>query len=477
MDRSLLEQVVQELAALLPGGVVEKVLQTQEGDLVLALRRQRQRQRHLLLLAAGSTMPRMHLLSKRPAPSASPAGFFLLLRKHLTNSRLERLRTVNQDRVVELGFSRMDSALRLVFELTGAAANLVLADREGTVLAVLHPRPSGGGRERPLVPGSRYEPPPLRGRPRAGREVLPLPDAPEDAAAPVNAALERFYEELREEEGAGRLRRRLAASLDRQLRRINRRLAALARDKGTSDRQEEFRRMGGLLLEKGGGLRKGMEQVKLKDHDGALVSIILDPSLAPAGNAERYFQKARRAKRAAGVIAERMAAASAEAERFRSLQKELLSASTRDGLERVRAGLEAAGAAEPDGGRAPRREAVQAAPYRTVDFEGWEILVGRSAAGNDHITMRLARPDDLWLHAEGLPGSHVLVRNPRRVAVPQAVLERAAGLAAFFSRGRSSAKVAVTYAPAGRVRKPKGAKPGMVVLDGRRTIMARPRPA
>jgi predicted ribosome quality control (RQC) complex YloA/Tae2 family protein len=88
--------------------------------------------------------------------------------------------------------------------------------------------------------------------------------------------------------------------------------------------------------------------------------------------------------------------------------------------------------------------------------------------------MRLARPDDLWLHAEGMPGSHVVVRNPGVRDIPEGILRKAASLAAYYSKGKSSAKVPVAYTRAALVKKPKGAAQGTVVLTGRKTIMAVP---
>jgi predicted ribosome quality control (RQC) complex YloA/Tae2 family protein len=112
-----------------------------------------------------------------------------------------------------------------------------------------------------------------------------------------------------------------------------------------------------------------------------------------------------------------------------------------------------------------------------IEYEGWIILVGKNAAGNDYLTQRVARPDDLWLHAEGMPGSHVLAQNPQRKEIPPVVLRKAAALAAYYSAGRNSAKVPVAYTTARFVKKPKGAKPGMVVLSSRRTVMVTPEPA
>jgi predicted ribosome quality control (RQC) complex YloA/Tae2 family protein len=88
--------------------------------------------------------------------------------------------------------------------------------------------------------------------------------------------------------------------------------------------------------------------------------------------------------------------------------------------------------------------------------------------------MKIARPEDIWLHAEGLPGSHVLIRNPGGRDIPSEVFFKAASLAAYYSKGRNSGKVSVTYTRAGLVRKPKGAKPGLVMLTDRKSIMVKP---
>jgi predicted ribosome quality control (RQC) complex YloA/Tae2 family protein len=90
--------------------------------------------------------------------------------------------------------------------------------------------------------------------------------------------------------------------------------------------------------------------------------------------------------------------------------------------------------------------------------------------------MKLARPDDLWLHAEGMPGSHVVVRNPGKRDIPAGVMRKAASLAAYYSKGKGSAKVPVAYTPAALVKKPRGAPPGTVVLAERKTVMAVPEP-
>jgi predicted ribosome quality control (RQC) complex YloA/Tae2 family protein len=105
-------------------------------------------------------------------------------------------------------------------------------------------------------------------------------------------------------------------------------------------------------------------------------------------------------------------------------------------------------------------------PYRTFLIEGFEVLVGRGDAENDELTFRVAEPRDLWLHvAGGIAGSHVVIRNPAGGDVPRMVIERAAGLAGWYSKARASSKVEVHYCRARDVKKPRGAPTGMVQLS------------
>lgn len=104
-------------------------------------------------------------------------------------------------------------------------------------------------------------------------------------------------------------------------------------------------------------------------------------------------------------------------------------------------------------------------PYRTVELEGWEILVGRSAEDNDHLTFGVAKGRDLWLHvAGGMPGSHVVIKNPEGGEVPREVVERAAQLAAWYSKARGAPRVEVHVCRAADVSKPKGLPPGKVQI-------------
>ena len=114
-------------------------------------------------------------------------------------------------------------------------------------------------------------------------------------------------------------------------------------------------------------------------------------------------------------------------------------------------------------------------PYRTFTFEGFEILVGRGEDDNDHLTFDVAEPHDVWLHVGGgTPGSHVVIRNQDEIDVPRPVIERAAALAAWYSKARSASAVDVHYCKASDVSKPRGAPAGLVELARWKNVKVKP---
>ena len=110
--------------------------------------------------------------------------------------------------------------------------------------------------------------------------------------------------------------------------------------------------------------------------------------------------------------------------------------------------------------------------YRSSD--GYEVLVGRTARDNDALTFRVARPNDLWLHAGDYPGSHVIVRNSSRSDIPHRTIIEAAQLAAKFSQAGRDSKVTIHYTRRKFLTKPKGAAPGLVRMSSFKTITVKP---
>jgi predicted ribosome quality control (RQC) complex YloA/Tae2 family protein len=105
---------------------------------------------------------------------------------------------------------------------------------------------------------------------------------------------------------------------------------------------------------------------------------------------------------------------------------------------------------------------------------GWVVLAGRTDAANDHLSLKLARPNDLWFHVRGMPGSHVVLRVPADASPSRAVQELAAAIAAYHSKARDAGTIAVSCTEARHVSKPRGAKPGTVTIRKEKVLKVRP---
>ena len=116
----------------------------------------------------------------------------------------------------------------------------------------------------------------------------------------------------------------------------------------------------------------------------------------------------------------------------------------------------------------------QVIPFRTMKVGDYEILIGKSAQSNDEL-LRYADKEDVWLHARGVSGSHVIIRKKGKLPVPKEVIARAAQLAAWYSKGKNASLLPVIYTLRKFVRKPKGAAPGAVVCDREEVIMVEPK--
>ncbi|MCG4586203.1 NFACT RNA binding domain-containing protein, partial [Anaerosalibacter bizertensis] len=113
-------------------------------------------------------------------------------------------------------------------------------------------------------------------------------------------------------------------------------------------------------------------------------------------------------------------------------------------------------------------------PYHFISSDGFHIYVGKNNKQNDYLTLRFANKEDIWLHTKDIPGSHVIIRK-ENMEVPQNTLYEAAILSAFYSKAKNSENVAVDYTEKKHVKKPNGAKPGMVIYEQNSTIYVTPK--
>lgn len=264
-------------------------------------------------------------------------------------------------------------------------------------------------------------------------------------------------------------RQRLLDAVRAERARQERRLGALREQAAKAAEAETLRERGDLIYAYLWQIEPGQRELVV---DG--LSIPLDPDLGPKENAQAYFERYRKARDAGAQIPDLAARGEAELAYLDQLLTQTEQAASFADLEALHVEWDARGGPPRDGAR-PRRRTPDPRPRPLQDAAGNAVYVGRSGAQNDLVTFDLAGPNDTWLHARGVPGSHVVVRwrgtgddeNP-------ATIEAAAALAAFYSAARSSASVEVDVTRRRHVRKIKGAGPGMVTYRNERTLAVRP---
>ena len=293
-----------------------------------------------------------------------------------------------------------------------------------------------------------------------------------DAFSPM---LDAFYETR---EQAERLRQRgqdlqRAASNARD--RARRKLALQEKEYAQTQDRDRLRICGELITANLHRMERGQSVLRAQnyyDPDCLETDIPLDPLLTPQQNAARYFKQYHKAKTAEGYLSSQMALARRERDWLESVLDELSRAETEQDFADIRRELREAGLLK---GAAPGKKEPRRAPSKPRAFRssgGLRILVGRSNTQNDQLT-RDAFKSDYWFHTQRIHGSHVILccegAEPDRQSMTEAAM-----LAAWFSQGRAGGQVAVDYTQVRNVKKPGGARPGMVVYDPYQTAYVTP---
>lgn len=240
---------------------------------------------------------------------------------------------------------------------------------------------------------------------------------------------------------------------------------------------EKYRLWGELLTAQQYQLTQGKEAQVTNYYDpaGKSLTITLDESLTVMDNAQRYFKKYQKAKQAAHQASVQLKETRSELEYLQSMSASLDNVTTLTEIEEIREELRDAGylKAVPVKGKRKPILKESSSPEKIL-IDGWDIYFGKNNRQNDLLTTKIAKADDIWLHAKEIPGSHVVIKNTQNVSVPDHVLEAAALLSAYFSKARFSTHVPVDYTRKKHVWKLKGAKPGMVHYENQQTLYITP---
>ena len=470
----------------LVGGTVQKLWLPSAAVAVLQLRVPRR----TALAVLDARLALAAVADERPTSAESAPRSQATLRAALEGARLSSAR-------LERPLHGGDVAARLGFETLAGPRALIAGD--GPALLLLGPAESGerivwaaAGAGADRRPGAAY---------REVREVqlaestatatstatstatttstsIATPTSTATATSTEDAALLRAALAAEEAAGVAARRRELEKRLRARVQRMRRTLTAVDGDAARAAQAKEDRRRAELLVPHQSRIPRGAREARVPDwldldERGTPREVVLqlDPALSASQNAARWFRRSQRYQAAAARIAARRSEVATSLARA---EEALARAEAAADAGALRAIEEESGAIP--GGRAPRRPGRAQGPrlpYRTFRSAGGaRILVGRSARDNDALTLRVARGNDVWLHARGVQGSHVVI--PDAGEAPDArTLADAALLAAHFSRARGEDAAEVSWTRRKHVRKPKGASPGSVIATQERTLRMR----
>ena len=254
--------------------------------------------------------------------------------------------------------------------------------------------------------------------------------------------------------------------------RAARKLAARLEERKATAQRETWRQYGDLIKANLYRMQRGqtaLETENFYDPENASISIPLEAKLSPQQNAERYYKLYTKAKNAEKVLTEQIDEARRELEYLESVQQELTLAAGEKDLGEIRQELISQGYLHPTDKR--RRKDPPPRPLRYRSSDGSLIQVGKNNLQNDWLTLKSADKNDVWFHVQKSHGSHVVARCGRE---DRETLETAAMLAAWYSEARNSANVPVDYTLVRYVKKPGGARPGMVIYTDYKTIYVTP---
>lgn len=514
-DGLLTSVVAEDLSQKLVGAKIEKVMQPESDLVILQVKTATDRKRLLIdVSSSGSRVCFTKLEFENPLDAPS---FCMLLRKHLSSGVITDVCQVDKERIIEITIESLNEIgllvkRRLIAEVMGRHSNLILVDGLTEKIVDCIKRISlNVNRYRQILPGVIYERPPVLnlentdGLSPAAKEALSM-------GADINDRLPRVYVDdngkpkdfhvidLKQYDGiyksidfddvydamdyyysnrmdsnrvmqkADNLQRTINGIIDKQLLKKQR----LLEDIKKADEADIYRIKGELINANLHLIKPGDKKVKLVSfYDGNELEIALDEKLSAARNAQSYFKKYNKAKNAKKEKLPLLAALEKDIEYLESVLSLVSTASSYEELDAIKDELAGEGFLRISKA-AKRKKPQKPKPRRFELASGLEVLVGRNNIENDYITTKLAEKTDWWFHTKDIHGSHLLMVCHGIDPSPEDMYE-AASIAAWYSKGRNSDKVPVDYCMAKYVKKPNGAKPGMVTFTNNGTTWAHPK--
>ncbi len=263
--------------------------------------------------------------------------------------------------------------------------------------------------------------------------------------------------------------------INNNLNRAQKKLDILQKELALSEKREEYRIWGDLISANLHRIKKGDRELVCQnfyEENAPECVITLDTVKTPSQNAQSYYKKYKKAKNTQINATVQIEKTVEEIKYLESVLYSVTNSQSPSDLTEIREELIKFGYIKNDNTKKHKEKQTQSKPME-FECDGYTIFVGKNNTQNDYLTLRIGKSRDLWLHTKNIPGSHVLVKYMGE-DFPNNVIESAAKLAAFYSKGKNSSYVEVDYCPVSHVRKPSGAKSGMVIYEGYNTALVNP---
>lgn len=292
-----------------------------------------------------------------------------------------------------------------------------------------------------------------------------------------SALLDEFYTQRDRNERMRQRSQTLRKSVTTLYERTLRKLAAQKKEREATLDRERLRRMGDIVTANLHAIQRGqtlLRAVDFYDAEMGEIEIPLKPNLSPQQNAAKFYKDYAKAKHAEKILTEQISVGEIEVQYFAGVLEELDRAESERDLSEIRAELE-------DGGYLrtadrQKKKQMRQAPSKPLEFrssDGFPIFVGKNNRQNDQLSLKSAHKNDIWLHIQKAHGAHVIIECGG-AEVPDTTVTEAAMLAAYYSEAKQGQNLPVDVTPVRFLRKPNGAKPGMVVYDRYRTVYVTP---
>ena len=200
------------------------------------------------------------------------------------------------------------------------------------------------------------------------------------------------------------------------------------------------------------------------------ITIKIDPTVPPSKLAQSYFTKYNKAKNSEIQAHIQIETAEKELEYLEAVLDSLMRVKEISDIKEIKDELISEGYIKENDAPKKNKKKIEIPQPKKEEIDGYTIYIGKNNKQNDYLTLKIAHSNDIWLHTKNIPGSHVIIIKKPNEEIPDEIIVKAAKLAAINSKAKGSAKTPVDYTIVKNVKKPSGAKPGMVIYDNYNTV-------